>query len=169
MGAFGPQKRLRGEMGPETINIPLATGYFARGCAKGRFCAPSRTFCEKALKWRDSTIFMKMGGNSAKIALFRERGARGVPNLSVTHGQTFGDSDTVRVGNTENARGGGLDPWGAARPVLRNSIPAGAARQGESGDGSQHIPWRGVPPPHSNVCLLIQTWRARSGKSPLNQ
>ena len=78
---------------------------------------------------------------------FREKGAPRRPD-SERDGRT--DIRGPRHGpgwGRGEARGGGGDPWGAARPVLRSSIPAGAARQGESGGGSEHIPWRGVPPP----------------------
>ena len=42
-----------------------------------------------------------------KMSLFHEKGARSDPNLSVTDARTFGNSDTVRVGNAESARGEG--------------------------------------------------------------
>ena len=75
--------------------------------------------------------FHENGWNLAKMALFREKGARGDPILSVTHAQTFADSDTVRVGDAARHGGEGGDPWGAARgvPPLRGACAGSGARR----------------------------------------
>ena len=59
---LGPKTALGGKWDPEPSIYYWFMGYFERGGAKGRFCAESHLFCEKAPKWWDSTIFMKMSG-----------------------------------------------------------------------------------------------------------
>ena len=122
MGAFGTQKRPRGEMGPKP-------SIFLRFKATSREGAPKNAFARKVTLFAKKSQMVEFhyyngsGWNIAKMALFRENGAPRRPN-SLPWPERYGRRMRIcRIGPAQTRTGGLATPSKRSAVRRRTASP----------------------------------------------